>query len=398
MKITKKIVIIVITALVLLIGGGVVYATNSTAARAERQLNLGNKYLQEGKYEEAILAFEKVIQIEPKNIPARLGLGKVYVATNEFEKAEKVLQEVFEIEPNHLESHEDLCRVYLMQGKLEEANAMLQKIIKIGTSGDVKELSSDLESANAINASKASYDQGVKQMNEKQYLKAVDSFQKVIREDTERYSDAQTKIGDCKKAYVESSLQSASDLAKATKYDDAIKILNDVLKIDANNQDIKNLIVQYTQAIAKAKADSAKLQAEKDTAVKVTRNQTSNVIDKNTVKVGDVIAGLTVKTIDDYGYGSVQASFSGQIELDGTYEYSENYGDGDGYVFTVSVADQMKLPYFKGDRSVTSLPILNASKHLTNKSGKAKVVIDNYRVNIGIQIQAIADLVKATVE
>lgn len=57
MKVSKKLVIIAVAVLVLFIGGGVAYATNTPTARAERQLNLGNKYLQDGKYQEAILAF-----------------------------------------------------------------------------------------------------------------------------------------------------------------------------------------------------------------------------------------------------------------------------------------------------------------------------------------------------
>ena len=61
--------------LVLLIGGGVAYATNTPTARADRELKLANKYLQEGKYQEAILAFQKVIEIEPKKHSSQIGVG-----------------------------------------------------------------------------------------------------------------------------------------------------------------------------------------------------------------------------------------------------------------------------------------------------------------------------------
>lgn len=63
MGIIKKKTIIAMCVLLFLIGGGVFYATNTLTARSDRQLNLGNKYLQDGKYQEAILAFQKVIEI-----------------------------------------------------------------------------------------------------------------------------------------------------------------------------------------------------------------------------------------------------------------------------------------------------------------------------------------------
>ena len=152
MKVFRKQFVIITAVLVLLICGGVAYATNTPTARAERQLNLGNKYLQEGKYQEAILAFQKVIEIEPKSIPARLGLGKVYVATKEFNKAETVLKEVIEIDPKNIPAREDLFNIYLKEGDIDSANGILQEIIQIDPQKDVKQLIADLESAKAGNA------------------------------------------------------------------------------------------------------------------------------------------------------------------------------------------------------------------------------------------------------
>ena len=98
------------------------------SARVDHQLNLGNKYLQEGKYQEAILAFQKVIQIEPKNIPARLGLGHVYVATSDFAKAETVLKEVIVIDQKNILARVDLFNVYLKEGNLDKADIILKEI------------------------------------------------------------------------------------------------------------------------------------------------------------------------------------------------------------------------------------------------------------------------------
>ncbi|KUO71427.1 MAG: hypothetical protein APF81_08985 [Desulfosporosinus sp. BRH_c37] len=252
-KLSKKLIIIIATVLVLVIGGGVAYATNTPTARADRELKLANKYLQDGKYQEAILAFEKVIQIEPKNIPARLGLGKVYVATKEFTKAETVLKEVIEIDQNNIPAREALFNVYLKEGNLDNAKTILKGISEVDPNKDVKQFNTDLESAKAISVSKASYDQGIKQMGDKQYLEAVDSFQKVIKEDTERYTDAQTKTSDCKKAFIDTTLQKAKDAAANNDYQTALNLIEQILKVDPNNQEALNLKSEYTNKVIQNK-------------------------------------------------------------------------------------------------------------------------------------------------
>lgn len=249
MKASKKLIIIIATVLVLVIGGGAVYATNTPIARAERQINLGNKYLQEGKYQEAILAFQKVIEIELKNIPARLGLGNAYIATKEFTKAETVLKEVIGIDPKNMPAREELFNVYIKEGNLDKANAILKEITTLDPRKDTKHFNADLDSAKAISTSKANYDQGIKQIGDKQYLEAVDSFQKVIKEDTERYTDAQTKIVDCKKAFVDATLQKAKDSASNEDYNKALNLLDQVLKIDSNNQEALKLKNDYIKKL-----------------------------------------------------------------------------------------------------------------------------------------------------
>ena len=58
----------------------------------------------------------------------------------------------------------------------------------------------DSASENII-TSKENYNLGQKQFNDKKYLEALDSFKKVIKEDTENYNDAQDKIIQCRKIY-----------------------------------------------------------------------------------------------------------------------------------------------------------------------------------------------------
>lgn len=58
--------------------GILVACGKSIEQQAAEQLELGQRYLTEGKYEEAIVAFSKVIELDEKNVEAYLGLGESY--------------------------------------------------------------------------------------------------------------------------------------------------------------------------------------------------------------------------------------------------------------------------------------------------------------------------------
>ena len=64
----RKLIIIISVVILCLVSGGVGVAKYTNAVQVKEGLSLGNKYLQEGKYEEAILDFQKVIKSNIKII------------------------------------------------------------------------------------------------------------------------------------------------------------------------------------------------------------------------------------------------------------------------------------------------------------------------------------------
>lgn len=58
----------------------------------EKNLELGEKYLEEGKYEEAILAYDNVIKIDEKNVWAYEGKGATYLGMENYSEAETHLE------------------------------------------------------------------------------------------------------------------------------------------------------------------------------------------------------------------------------------------------------------------------------------------------------------------
>lgn len=69
---------------------------NAPARRLAEQLNLGNRYLEEMDYEQAVVAFTNAIEIDPMNADAYIGAAEAYVGLGEPERAEEILAQGME--------------------------------------------------------------------------------------------------------------------------------------------------------------------------------------------------------------------------------------------------------------------------------------------------------------
>lgn len=102
MKVTKKISVafisVVMVVLVVVIGASIY--SNSAAVMEKKQLDLGQKYLDNLDYEKAIASFEAVIKIDPMNTEAYLGISEAYVGLNNLNKALEITKEGYEATGN----------------------------------------------------------------------------------------------------------------------------------------------------------------------------------------------------------------------------------------------------------------------------------------------------------
>jgi len=94
MKKNKVFFYTIIFCLVIIVIGIIgFYIYNSIPSiKLRKQLDLGQKYLEEQNYDEAIIAFESAIKIEPMSVDAYLGLVDAYVALDDIESAIAVLE------------------------------------------------------------------------------------------------------------------------------------------------------------------------------------------------------------------------------------------------------------------------------------------------------------------
>ena len=98
----------------------------SVEKQIAEQLELGNKYLTEASYEQAIVAFNKVIELDPKQADAYIGLTQVYVETADFEKAVQILE-------NGKEYLEDSYDERLKEVHKEQVNSFSDDLEQINT-------------------------------------------------------------------------------------------------------------------------------------------------------------------------------------------------------------------------------------------------------------------------
>lgn len=97
-KLNKTLLLIVALILgIVLIALLVIFVPKAAKAKSvEKQLSLGEKYIDELDYEQAIASYLAVIEIDPKNEDAYLALADIYMEMGEYEKAEEILEQAEE--------------------------------------------------------------------------------------------------------------------------------------------------------------------------------------------------------------------------------------------------------------------------------------------------------------
>jgi thioredoxin-like negative regulator of GroEL len=134
--------IIILTIGVLLFAGVLVgsIVLGGNGNKLQKQLDLGTKYLDDMDYEQALVAFEVALDIDPMNVDAYLGIVEVYIRTNEFEKALEVAKEGYETTGDErLKEKIEIIESGDIVGSLVEAIATenndnkLQEQLKLGT-------------------------------------------------------------------------------------------------------------------------------------------------------------------------------------------------------------------------------------------------------------------------
>ncbi len=97
----KRNIIILVIVLAVVIVGGIIAAVaiGSDGGRADisETLSLAQRYLDEENYEQAVIEFDRIIEIDPMNVDAYLGKAEALIALGDADEAIEVLEDAYEL-------------------------------------------------------------------------------------------------------------------------------------------------------------------------------------------------------------------------------------------------------------------------------------------------------------
>lgn len=118
----KKVIIMIATILVVLLITGLAGMKVVQASNIKKSIDLGNKYIADGSYEEAILEFEKAIEIDENNIDAKDSLDVLYAYKN---IVTLITDKKFEEAKTEIENIKELPKYEIIKDEIEKAEDTL---------------------------------------------------------------------------------------------------------------------------------------------------------------------------------------------------------------------------------------------------------------------------------
>lgn len=101
----------------------------------QEQYDLGVRYLSEGNYEEAIIAFTAVIEVDPNQVLAYIGRGDAYIASGETEEnlsmAQADYEKAIKLDGAMAEVYIKLADVYIRQEEYDKALEVLRRGLEL---------------------------------------------------------------------------------------------------------------------------------------------------------------------------------------------------------------------------------------------------------------------------
>lgn len=93
------------------------YASGSTQRKIDKKLDIAQKYLIELDYEQAIIEFSEILEIDTTCVDAYLGIADAYIGQSDYESAKAILEQGIEKADSEL-----------LNNKLNEVNAEIERI------------------------------------------------------------------------------------------------------------------------------------------------------------------------------------------------------------------------------------------------------------------------------
>lgn len=143
MKKAKKhwLLLIGIACVVIIVAGIIAtYFAYGVRKQVRSGLEAGEKYLSELDYEQAIVTYQQVLEVDPNNREAKLGLAEAYDSGQEFVYAENVYRTMLDNGDTAADVYYKLADLYIREGKLDEARELLDEAANHTNDEDISRL------------------------------------------------------------------------------------------------------------------------------------------------------------------------------------------------------------------------------------------------------------------
>ncbi len=101
--------------------------TQCTKKTSAQYVNEGRKFTRNAKYNEALKAFKRAIELNSRNPDAHYGLGGIYNQRENYHSAKKAFSMALELDPTYVDAYYSLGYTYERLGKDEEAQKYFSK-------------------------------------------------------------------------------------------------------------------------------------------------------------------------------------------------------------------------------------------------------------------------------
>ena len=106
-------------------------ALSDLSESRETTFAAGIEALERGRNDEAIAAFERVLELDPKDAQAQYNLARAQIETNDLERAESHLRAAIDVWPEFFDAHLNLAILLGRTGRSGEAAEHVERAVKI---------------------------------------------------------------------------------------------------------------------------------------------------------------------------------------------------------------------------------------------------------------------------
>jgi tetratricopeptide (TPR) repeat protein len=101
--------------------------SKSLEEQCDQAVDLKNQ----GRYEEAVSGFEKVLASCPDHARAHMGLGLVYCFIGRFDESLEELKRAVECDSEWVDAHLNLAKTYAMLGMYDQAREAFHRVLEL---------------------------------------------------------------------------------------------------------------------------------------------------------------------------------------------------------------------------------------------------------------------------